>query len=53
MIQRGQKEQGLKFLSEALRREPHFPEAMVAIARVELGEGRLAAAERRTRSSLQ
>ena len=40
-------------MNEALRREPHFPEAMIAIARVELGEGRLAAAERRTRSSLQ
>ena len=52
-IQRGQKEQGLEFLNEALRREPHFPEAMIAIARVELGEGRLAAAERRTRRSLQ
>ncbi|MGB5421228.1 MAG: tetratricopeptide repeat protein [Desulfobacterales bacterium] len=53
LIQRGQKEQGLKFLNEALRREPHFPEAMIAIARVELGEGRLAAAERRTRNSLR
>jgi tetratricopeptide (TPR) repeat protein len=53
MIQRGQKEQGLDYLSEALRREPHFPEAMIAIARVELSEGRLTAAERRVRSSLQ
>ncbi len=53
MIQRGQKEQGLEFLNEALRREPHFPEAMIAIARVELSEGRLTAAERRTRRSLQ
>ncbi|MGA9234371.1 MAG: tetratricopeptide repeat protein, partial [Desulfobacterales bacterium] len=52
-IQRGQKEQGLEFLNEALRREPHFPAAMIAIARVELGEGRIAAAERRTRRSLQ
>ena len=52
-IQRGEKEQGLEFLNEALRREPHFPAAIIAIARVELGEGRLAAAERRTRSSLQ
>ena len=53
MIQRGQKEQGLDYLSEALRREPHFPEAMIAIARVELSDGRLTAAERRVRSSLQ
>jgi len=49
----GQPGRGLVFLKEALRREPHFPEAMNEIARIYLAADLIEAADHKARDSLK
>lgn len=49
----GQPGRGLVFLREALRREPHFPEAMNEIARIYLAADLIEAADLKARDSLK
>jgi len=49
----GQPGRGLVFLKEALRREPHFPEAMNEIARIYLAADLIEAADLKARDSLK
>ena len=52
-MHRGQQEEGLEFLHQALDREPHFPKAIDEIARYHLSQGDLGEAERQVRESLR
>ncbi len=53
LIGKKQPNQGLKYLREALRREPEFPEAIDAIAYIYLQRGDLDAAEKELSTSLR
>ena len=53
LAHRGEEAEGLKYLKEALRREPDFPRAINEVARIYLQEGRIEAAQEKARASLQ
>ena len=53
LIHRGQRESGLEYIHEALRREPHFPKAINEIALHHLSQDDLYAAEDKALESLR
>ena len=53
LLHKGQKEEGVAFLRQAIQREPHFPKAINEIARLHMVEGDLVSAEQLVKESLQ